>query len=91
MSTSKKLTQIYTTEKQKVRLKNFILESDHFEGHMNSMSKITWLMMEFLMSLESKIDFSRIHDDSTFKKQVLAALEKCDDDEKQKIVDFNVY
>ena len=91
MSTSKKLTQLYTTEQQKMRLKEFILDKGHFQGHLKSMSKIVWLMMEVAMSLEEHTDFDKIHDDSTFKRELLRAIEQCSPEELNEIINFNVY
>jgi len=87
MSFSKKLIQVYSSAEQKDKYKKFL--SRNFEANqvkVKSLSQVTWQMIEILMALEDEMDFTSIHDHTSFKREFVNALEKSKD--KESIINY---
>lgn len=86
MSTSQKLIQLYTSENKKEAFKTYT--DSHYKGRMKSMSKILWQMTEVLIALEDEMNFDEIHDETSFKREFITAVENSQ--RKREVINFHI-
>jgi hypothetical protein len=88
MTTHKKLTQLYTRNDQKIRLKEFV--SENFEGRTKSVSWLAWQLFETMISLEHSVNFEAIKDETSFKREIMKTIRGLDTDQLEEAIEFEV-